>query len=183
MKILNPVGFKLMAPGPLQRCVVARKGQPVLGPLAREHVWWCMHPTHRQLVAALPDPRTGGLKELPLPKCIELWGWDPLHEAADGGASPPLSEGGGGRRSDGPLSEEAADKLAKAGGEVVVVEGEAVTVPRVPPKYLRWLRARAGIYREIANMSDLGAHPNVVVRRVPTTTPWATDGATLAVFV
>jgi len=191
-----------------------------------EHVWWCVHPATRAVVAAHVDGRTGQLKELPLTKCIEAWGWDPMQSlkqqpphgnrdnATGGGGDnghpvatddscgglpppPPPAQGGtgggtssGGSSSSGsgnlrPLhrprdelsdeSVEKLEKLAQAGGETVRVEGllqgpggcgvgGVVTVPRVPPKFLRWLRARQGIYREIANMAHLGAtrHENVV---------------------
>ena len=54
MKILNPVGFKLMPSGPLQRCTVAKKGQP-LAPgqrMSLEHVWWVVNPNSRAIIAA-----------------------------------------------------------------------------------------------------------------------------------
>jgi len=41
-------------------------------------------------------------------------------------------------------------------------DGTAVHIPKVPEKYVKWLRARQGIYREIANMSHLGQHKNVI---------------------
>ena len=43
-------------------------------------------------------------------------------------------------------------------GDAVLVDGAWVSLPRVPAKYVKWLRARQGIYREIANMSHLGSH-------------------------
>ena len=209
VKILNPVGFKLMPNGPLQRCFVARRGSRLVSgaSMGLEHVWWVVHPNSRAVIAAHQDPRTSQLRELPLPRCIEIWGWDPLNEGnlsdedddlssgnSISGQSPPREQGRGDRRprvkrspDDGPyhqqsryltpqpdagpesvadgggssLSEEALEKLAKS-GDAVLVEGSWVTLPRVPPKYVKWLRARQGIYREIANMSHLGAHRNVV---------------------
>jgi len=217
VKILNPVGFKLLPSAPLQRFIVARKGaplpagpppgselpQPAMGP---EHVWWLVHPGNRSVVvAAHLDARSGQLRELPLPRCVEVWGWDPLGEGLGGASDDPPEGGpedwtpssrggqGGGGASREPQqrhghphhsrghhahhssatppphhrgfdSDEAYEKWAKAGGEVVHVEalGGAVTLPRVPPKFLRWLRARQGIWREIANMAHLGRHENVV---------------------
>ena len=243
VKILNPVGFKLMPNGALQRCIVARKGSPPVpeAPMGRENVWWVVHPNSRAVIAAHQDPRTGQLRELPLPRCIEIWGWDPLNEGnlsdeddklssgisssncsnnscdnnsaplrghchvggrtggrggrdqralrpigmGDGGPgsgpgyttptrmgtgigtlpSSSLSPGGGlhsrSNHSKDSLSDEALEKLAKS-GDAVLVGGFWVTLPRVPPKYVKWLRARQGIYKEIANMSHLGAHRNVV---------------------
>ena len=82
VKILNPVGFKLMANGPLQRCIIARKGASIIpgSPMGLENVWWVVHPNSRAVIAAHQEPRTGQLRELPLPRCIEIWGWDPLNE-------------------------------------------------------------------------------------------------------
>ena len=212
VKILNPVGFKLMPNGPLQRCIVARKGVPLIpgSPMGLENVWWVVHPNSRAVIAAHQEPRTGQLRELPLPRCIEIWGWDPLNEGNlsedDGdlnfgtscsGRSMTRERGRGGRgpRSKRPsedghaapgspvshhqtppprgtptspadgggscMSDEALEKLAKS-GDAVLVEGSWIALPRVPPKYVKWLRARQGIYKEIANMSHLGAHQNVV---------------------
>jgi len=251
MKILNPVGYKLMPSGPLQviqksamhreaflplvpcgrpitslssllirlfacgqRCLVVRKGLP-LDPgqrMGAEHVWWCVQPNgNRNVVAAQIDPRSGQLRELPLPRCIEVWGWDPLREGnkawssssdeddEDGSTSVSSNafvKGGCGgtsgsrqrlsRRflangSSANLSDEAVEKLLKASGEVVTVEGlggsggnsgcvngsvdappTTVHLPKVPPKFVKWLRARQRLGREIANMANLGAHPNVV---------------------
>ena len=44
----------------------------------------------------------------------------------------------------------------------VLIDGVATTIPRVPQKYLKWLRNRRSIYREISNMAHLGDHPNVI---------------------
>jgi serine/threonine protein kinase len=192
VKILNPVGFKLMSSGPLQRCLVAKKGQPLHcsdGVMSSENVWWCVHPGTRALIAAMPDEsRSNLLKELPLPKCIEIWGWDPLNEGRSSGSDDELSiagAAGGGRwrqqqqqqhnssssgysgavnGSDQFLSDEAAEKLARSSGETITVDGLSgvLEIPKVPIKYIRWLRARQNIYKEIAHMAHLGSHPNVV---------------------
>ncbi|CAM9966075.1 unnamed protein product, partial [Hapterophycus canaliculatus] len=78
IKILNPVGFRLAPAATLRRCVVARRGQPVGGgsphKLGPEHVWWLVSPNTKQVLAAYIHPRYGSLVELPLPKCIEIWG-------------------------------------------------------------------------------------------------------------
>lgn len=144
MKILNPVGFKLMPSGPLQRCAVARKGAPLApgAPMTLENVWWLVHTDKQNVIAAHQDFRTGQLRELPLPRCIEIWGWEPLF----GGGS---------------MCDEALAKLAK-NGDPVMVDGYRVNIPRVPLKYMKWLSARQGIYREINNMAHLGEHKNVV---------------------
>lgn len=184
-----------------QRCLVARKGFPLepgqaMGP---EHVWWCVQPSgSRAVVAAQIDPRTGQLRELPLPRCLEVWGWDPLREGSKSASSdeedlaPSGSAKGGcggtdsgrpqpsNRRSSSAtgsawgvasgasrgLSDEAVEKLLSANGDAVVVQGVGgdvtVRLPKVPPKFVKWLRARQKLSREVANMASLGPHPNVV---------------------
>ena len=238
IKILNPVGFKLMPSGPLQRCLVAVKGAGVRRgqPLREEHVWWLVHPHSKQVVAAYEDPKYGTLREVPLPRCIEIWGWDGL-----GGGAPFLATGTSSssagqqhhhhhqqqqhhpqhayqqdhqprdfhphhqppyassyqqqhqqqqhqqqyaqQQQESKYSAAAAttgglpglqmalgyggcddDVLEKVStlGQEVMLDGVPVHIPRVPPKFVKWLRSRRSIYREIANMAKLGAHPNVI---------------------
>lgn len=60
-----------------------------LGP---EHVWWLVSPNTKQILAAYIDPRYGNLVELPLPKCIEIWGYNPRTDFSGDGAG---GSGGG----------------------------------------------------------------------------------------
>lgn len=121
IKILNPVGFRLLAPSAAQGAVIVKQGEamePVVAngdrPMQARHVWWLVNPSSRNLrtlqrqpsplinrgnkgtmgdyvdrgsperglrlslVAAFVDPRTGTLRELPLTKCIEIWGHAPF---------------------------------------------------------------------------------------------------------
>ncbi|KAL7557653.1 hypothetical protein ACA910_001256 [Epithemia clementina (nom. ined.)] len=117
IKVLNPVGFRTLAPDSIQDAVVARKGarmEPdvILGkqPMEERHVWWLVNPNSRNLrtlqrysvpsdptaprrvevdrgsadrglrislVAAYRD-ENNQLKELPLTRCIEIWGHVPF---------------------------------------------------------------------------------------------------------
>ena len=155
VKILNPVGFKLLPSGPLQRYIVACKGVPLSQeqqagtmPMAVQNVWWLVHPNSRQVVAAYEDARYGGLREVPLPKCVEMWGWNPPEAATD--------------------AEQAAAGAAAAASSTartqVEIRGVMVTIPRVPRKYVKFIRGRRGIYREISSMAQLaeGGHTNVL---------------------
>lgn len=97
MKVLNPIGYKLAPSGSLRRfCEVVVKGQPYgdvggsfggrgggvggsggnggggAGKMSEKHVWWLVNPSTRQTFAAYYDARTGILKEMTLPKCIEV---------------------------------------------------------------------------------------------------------------
>ena len=116
IKILNPVGFRTLAPEVTQAAVVAREGSPLQSAsqaMDEQHVWWLVNPQSRNLrtlqrytpetatprgvevdrgqadrglrislVAAYKDPVDNLLKELPLTRCIEIWGHVPF-EASD----------------------------------------------------------------------------------------------------
>ena len=127
-------------------------------------MWWLVHPSTKQVVAAFEDPQYGGLRELPLPRCVEIWGWNPPEAEEsrdrDGGGSTGI-----GRNRD--LQQEHAES---AGGRTsptgppsltqnhitVSVHGHDVVIPRVPRKFVNFLRARRSVYREISNMAKLG---------------------------
>lgn len=98
------------------------------------------------MIAAYEDPKYGTLREIPLPKCIEIWGWDGM---------------GGGNYDDSTSIDEILEKLGSLSSEILV-EGSSVFIPRVPPKYIKWLRNRRSIYREISNMKKLGNQMNVI---------------------
>ena len=123
VKILNPVGFRIMNPEATKSAVVVRKGEDMepdvkqgLRPMEERHVWWLVNPNSRNLrtlqryrgdrnsevrgprvdrgspekglrislVAAFVDPATNALRELPLTRCIEIWGHIPF-SASDAG--------------------------------------------------------------------------------------------------
>lgn len=42
------------------------------GKMSEKHVWWLVNGSTRQTIAAYYDARTGMLKEMTLPKCIEV---------------------------------------------------------------------------------------------------------------
>ena len=142
IKILNPVGFKLMPHGTLQRCIVARKGLPLSEeaksgrePMTAYNIWWLVHPNSKHMVAAYQEPQHGQLREMALPKCIETWGWDPVGASQEGRCSTPTRE-----------------SFFEKSDDMVTIDGVSLTIPRVPHKYLKWLRNRQSIYREISNM-------------------------------
>lgn len=109
VKILNPVGFRIMPVEQTRMAVVVRKGELLTNdivngkrPMEEKHVWWLVNPNSRNLrtlqksptdkiergsaerglrlslVAAYVDPETKDLKELPLTRCIEIWGHVPF---------------------------------------------------------------------------------------------------------
>ena len=52
--------------------------------------------------------------------------------------------------------------LAEEVWKRVQVKGKVVNIPRVAPKFLKFLRARRSVYREIAAMAALDHHDNVL---------------------
>ncbi|CAB9506934.1 activated protein kinase catalytic subunit alpha-1 [Seminavis robusta] len=117
IKILNPVGFRIMNPEATKTAVVVRRGEDMEKdvkrghrPMEERHVWWLVNPNSRNLrtlqrysgdrnsevrgprvdrgspekglrislVAAFVDPANNALRELPLTRCIEIWGHIPF---------------------------------------------------------------------------------------------------------
>mmetsp|Transcript_1016 Transcript_1016/g.2130 ORF Transcript_1016/g.2130 Transcript_1016/m.2130 type:complete len:1114 (-) Transcript_1016:57-3398(-) len=232
IKILNPVGFKLLAPESLKKAVIVREGLlPAVRPdgsftLTEDHVWWLINPSSRNLrhlmkknhqsqaspqrhkaddaseesdikrqssslshnpndrgsaekglrlslVATYVDPVTSTLTELPLPRCVEIWGHPPF-AATDQEFEAMvetllrLNAGGSGgirrkRSSRGGLDDN--DPLAnRKGGSTVYCPALAayIAIPAIPPKYLRWLKQRRLATKEVRNMMRIGRHRNVV---------------------
>ena len=82
------------------------------------------------------------LRELPLPKCVEVWGLKPLGELA---ATTEIED----KRNTGPSN--------------ISHGGQQYNIPLVAPKYLKWLRTRNKMCREMLTMVRVGEHPNIVV--------------------
>jgi serine/threonine protein kinase len=162
IKILNPVGFKLLPSNQVSRCTVVRKGYPLTAdqrhgqqgqvrPLNEDNVWWLQHPVTKQMFAAYEDPARGQLRELPLPRCVEIWGWNPS-SLDDNCVSSNSSS-----------SSSSVDGICNSGG---LKSGHGSvgnnSVPSVAPKYLKWLRSRQSILREMDSMKQVNDHPNIV---------------------
>ena len=231
IKILNPVGFKLLAPESLRKAVIVREGLlPDVRPdgsftLTEDHVWWLINPSSRNLrhlmrknhhsqgspqrqkvddaseesdirrqtsslshnpndrgtaekglrlslVATYVDPVTSTLIELPLPRCVEIWGHPPF-AAADQEFEAMvetllrLNAGGtaGIRRKRSSRGPDDNDPLAnRKGGSTVYCPALSayIAIPAIPPKYLRWLKQRRLATKEVRNMMRIGRHRNVV---------------------
>ena len=155
VKILNPLGYKNTIVGQINKCPVAVKGQPLSPEQAQgkarmrgENVWWLMHPQTKQLFAAYEDPHRLQLRELPLPRCVEIWGLNPLgiddydHKQ--------------------PRDDAYIDKINLSQGTSLTVEGNHLAIPQVSPKYLNFLRSRQSVCREMNNMLQIGEHPNII---------------------
>lgn len=148
IKILKPLGFKLLSIPEFKKCAVLCRGsrlspEQISGkaPLSAENVWWYVHQGTGQIFAAYEDNYRGQIRELTLPKCIEIWGWYPLD-------SDKFGFEGIDKRN---LSSVSAN-----------ISGNNFAVPLVAPKYLKWLTFRQTICREMVNMSKIGQHENVI---------------------
>ena len=142
LKILTPLGYKLLSPALLRRCSVISKGKPVTDaveqseePLKSEHVWWLLNGSTKQYLAAYYSERNCTLRELSLKQCMSLWGSQPSN-----------------------TSENDEDKI-----EILQTsEGTRVYVPVIPPKYAEFVKRRSRIFREILNMRKISNHRNVI---------------------
>lgn len=128
--------------------MVIQKGMPLASSqrinqtsLCIDNVWWLMHQSSRVFISAYEDARTGQLKEIPLPICINIWGMHPFGQNA-------IS-----------LETEAQKNNSN---NLVSSGGQRFNLPIVAPKYLKWLRSREKICREINSMSKLRGHENII---------------------
>jgi len=231
IKILNPVGFKVLAPESLRKAVIVREGLlPAVRPdgsftLTEDHVWWLINPSSRNLrhlmkknhhsqgspqrhkvddaseesdirrqtsslshnpnergtaekglrlslVATYVDPVTSTLIELPLPRCVEIWGHPPFaatDQEFEAMVETLLRLNAGGsagiRRRQSSRGPDDNDPLAnRKGGSTVYCPALSayIAIPAIPPKYLRWLKQRRLATKEVRNMMRIGRHRNVV---------------------
>lgn len=148
LKILNPLGFRLVAPALLRKCTVLHKGKvhkdsdkEKENTLGIDSVWWLLDAATKQYIAAYFSERQNCLKDLTLTQCIEIWGHDPPGVTDDEGES-------------------------QSAGEMVEVvsssSGQKTLVPKTPPKYSSFVRRRGRLFREIKNMRKISTHKNVI---------------------
>lgn len=83
LKILNPLGYKLLNPASLRRCNIMIKGNVVSlqvetnNELDIDNVWWLINGSTKQFIAAFYSEKSSCLKELSLNHCIAIWGNNP----------------------------------------------------------------------------------------------------------
>jgi serine/threonine protein kinase len=106
-----------------------------------ENVWWLIHPTSKQAIAAFEDPYTGHVRELTLPQCIQVWGEQMNQSESD--AERPQAD--------------PAELFQE-----VQLKNQTIRVPRIPKKFIKFAHTRRSIHREISNMSGLEYHENVL---------------------
>jgi serine/threonine protein kinase len=143
MKILNPIGYKILSPALLRRCSILSRGKTVSDGnlpthllnsvlITKENIWWLLNGAagNRQYLACYYSEKLNGLKELSLNQCIQVWGTEPMGVNLD--------------------SEDITDAFSSN------------ALPTIPPKYLDFLRKRSRIFREIRNMRKISNHRNVI---------------------
>lgn len=157
IKILNPLGYKNTVVGQMSRCTVVKRGRALTveqiqgkAPFTEDNIWWLVPPAgkQQQVFAAYEDPHRLQLRELPLPKCVEIWGMNPLDlETRSDGEIEKMNIG--------PTNDHIDDKTSG-------LCGQEVNIPRVSPKFLKFLRSRQSVTREMSNMIQIGEHPNII---------------------
>jgi hypothetical protein len=91
----------------------------------------------------LKDPNRENMRELPLPRCIEIWGLYPFGKDL--------------------LTVEAEEKYNMSNNTVYVSNiAQSMNLPIIAPKYLKWLRNRQEICREVSSMMQIGQHTNII---------------------
>ena len=143
LKILNPLGYKIVNPSLIRRFNVVIKGKVVTddiertNTLTREHVLWVINSTTKQYIACYYSERSNCIKELSLVQCIQVWGSNPAEVGEDEtGMSDPTME---------------------------VLSGQTrIHIPVISPKYCDFVRRRNRISREIRNMRKISNHTNVI---------------------
>ena len=146
LKILNPIGYKLLSPPLLRRCTIMTKGMLVSDSMEKQkdslsidHVWWVFNMSTKQYLAAYYSERNSSLREFSLAQCIQIWGSNPDSVGDD--------ETGD--------SDETIEVLQTPNGPKIVL-------PAVPPKFAEFIRKRRRIFREINNMRKISNHANVI---------------------
>ena len=149
LKVLNPLGYKLVSPSILRRCTVVVKGKPFTEVaekageyLYKEHVWWLLNGSTKQYMAAYYSERNNSLKELSLNQCVQVWGTN--YDFGEDNGSPLSS-----------VSTETVEIVQNG-------DGPRIHLPLLPPKYVDFVRRRSRIFREIKNMRKISNHKHVI---------------------
>lgn len=129
------------------------------------------------LIAAYMEPSSNTLVELPLTRCVEIWGHAPFGsseeefekmmdniERVNVGIDSCDNVEGVTKRTDLPRGDSGLHRAANSKMNIEFCHefNAYVTIPAVPPKYIRWLRQRRAITKEFRHMMRIGRHKNVV---------------------
>jgi len=142
LKVLNPIGFKILSSTLLRKCNVVIKGKVMCDTeksndtISIENVWWLLSST-KQYITAYFSERYNSLRELSLTQCIQIWGSEPVL-----------------------VDEE--DAVGYNMEFLPISKGSKTFVPSIPPKFADFVRRRNRIFREITNMHKIDSHVNVI---------------------
>jgi len=148
LKILNPIGYKLVSPALLKRCVIVVKGKIATEAVEKnkngeflnfDHIWWLMNESTKQYIAAYYSQRNNTLQELSLIQCSSIFGTNPETVGNDESGS----------------QDGCKDVIQPS-------TGYKISIPIVPPKYSDFVRRRRRIFTEIKNMRKISNHLNVI---------------------
>ena len=177
LKILNPLGFKLMAPATLRRCAVVSRGLPFddtnkninnssspitpMQTLSKENLWWLISGSgnNQHYVAAYQSVRQNELRELSLAQCMIIWNTEmKAFDANDGYSSNSNDKNTNNNTNSNSIPSNLEDWVEHAIG----VDGTEVIRPAIPKKFADYLRKRSRILREMRNMQKISDHPNII---------------------
>ncbi len=171
IKILNPVGYKNLPYSQVTRCIPVWKGKPLSADqkcgkarMTAENVWWLLHTQTKQIYAAYEDPQRGQLRELPLPRAVEVWGFDPFGMRDENEGNRENNNQGTGSSNNFGGNQIFGEEINKknVSNRTVTIGGSTVNLPLVAPKYLKWLQTRQNVCREMGSMYLVGNHPNII---------------------
>jgi len=153
LKILNPLGYKIMPSNSLRRCTVVSKGAPysdldeVAPLLSKANVWWLIYGngTSKQYVTAYFSEKYNELREMNLFQCRTVWAQE-------------VSDIENEEEEDAAVQQPADERLQQVQG----IDGNGVFVPMLPTKFAEFMRKRGRIFREIKNMRKISDHRNVI---------------------
>jgi serine/threonine protein kinase len=153
LKILNPLGYKIMPSSSLRRCTVVSKGTPCADstdmslPLGRENVWWLLYGngSTKQYVTAYFSEKFNELREMNLFQCRKVWTQECIAIENDDDEEAALLN--------------SPDERVQP---VQGLDGSKVFVPTLPTKFAEFMRKRGRIFREIRNMRKIANHLNVI---------------------
>jgi serine/threonine protein kinase len=151
LKILNPIGYKIIAPAFLRKCNIIYKGMIFNDTnnnknnevLTTSHIWWLINMSNKQYISAYYSEKYNSLRELTLTQCIEVWGINPkcIHDDDDNVGNCDDNNNNNINNNNYNYRQ---------------------YVPIIPPKYIEFIKKRRRIFREIKNMRKIVSHTNVI---------------------
>lgn len=189
VKILNPIGYKVsrITPQMVSKCKVLQQETSKYsghGPLKRENIRLITGPATGGVIPVFEDTKTKTWREVPLTKCLEVWGDDIAAYTMNNKVDISSKQSGI------KVSLSATASTAESFTDINKINNNTTTTnknaserslintssntssnisgSKVPDKFLEFLKERGNIYREIQNMQYISSalnntHPNVLL--------------------